>query len=486
MAQDTLPFGLPEAGPKTPVAYSQKGNETFNAFLSGHYFTARPSYAVRGTIWFKDTASSPLLIEQYFFDGTDDILMATFNVATNTYTPVVVGLASLTEAQTFTKTQTWTKGADVASAASLVLLDGNSFDVTGAVTVTAIGTKAIGTVVKLHFDGAPILTHHATNLILPGGLNILAAAGDEAEFLEYSTGLWRCESYQRASDKPSAWSSMPIGGVKVATYTVVRADKGKLFIMNAAGATDFDLPAFSTVENGDLFAFRNIGAGTCTIDGNAAEEIDGATTVDLATDEVRVIAADTANSQWRTVAVVTVAAASGGYTTVEVQSASASSDITFTHTIEVGYDYQIRARDIKLSVDATGANAPRVQVGTGGGPTFQTSGYVSQSIAAESTTLFSSRTDTTAGLPFTGQKTLGGAGAGETWSGVIEIFDPGANAETDAQSRVGGMDSSSLQALWFTTSRRETAEVVTGLRVLPGTGTITTGEFILERKKVTV
>jgi hypothetical protein len=98
--------------------------------------------------------------------------------------------------------ETWTKGADVASAATLpVAIDGNYFDVTGTTTITAIATKGIGTVLKLHFDAALTLTHHATNLILPGGVDITTAAGDEAEFFEYAANDWRCTSYTRASGK---------------------------------------------------------------------------------------------------------------------------------------------------------------------------------------------------------------------------------------------------------------------------------------------
>ncbi len=84
------------------------------------------------------------------------------------------------------------KGADVASANALTLgTDGNYFDITGTTAITSIGTLGIGTVVKLHFDAALTLTHHATDLILPGGANIATVAGDEAEFVEYATGNWR-------------------------------------------------------------------------------------------------------------------------------------------------------------------------------------------------------------------------------------------------------------------------------------------------------
>lgn len=95
----------------------------------------------------------------------------------------------------------WFKGADVASASALpVLTDGNYFDVTGTTTITSINTTYnIGTVIKLHFDSSLTLTHHATDLILPGGENITTLPGDEAEFVEYASGDFRCTNYQRSN-----------------------------------------------------------------------------------------------------------------------------------------------------------------------------------------------------------------------------------------------------------------------------------------------
>jgi hypothetical protein len=97
-------------------------------------------------------------------------------------------------------TMKWVKGADVASATALPLItDGNYFDVTGTTTITSFNSVGVGTWVTLHFDGALTLTHHATNLILPGGANITTAAGDEAIFIEYASGTYRCVSYTKAS-----------------------------------------------------------------------------------------------------------------------------------------------------------------------------------------------------------------------------------------------------------------------------------------------
>ena len=100
----------------------------------------------------------------------------------------------------------WSKGSDVSSATALsVGTDGNYFDVTGTTTITSINTTGgAGTQIKLHFDGALTLTHHATDLILPGGANITTAAGDEAEFIEYASGDYRCTNYTKASGLPVA------------------------------------------------------------------------------------------------------------------------------------------------------------------------------------------------------------------------------------------------------------------------------------------
>lgn len=126
-------------------------------------------------------------------------------------------------AGSFTQVQ-WDKGADVASASALTLgADGNYFDITGTTAITSIGTVAVGFVALLHFDGALTFTHNAIDLILPGGVDITTAAGDEAIVVEYDTGKWRCVNYQRASfetafsDIKQAATSSATGVVEIAT-----------------------------------------------------------------------------------------------------------------------------------------------------------------------------------------------------------------------------------------------------------------------------
>lgn len=108
-----------------------------------------------------------------------------------------------------TGVQQWDKGGDVVSANPLVLgNDGNYFDVTGVAGFAAINQLAVGgasvqagTIIKLHFDAALLITHSA-NLVLPGGANITTAANDEAEFTCFDTNKWRCTNYIRASGLP--------------------------------------------------------------------------------------------------------------------------------------------------------------------------------------------------------------------------------------------------------------------------------------------
>ena len=68
--------------------------------------------------------------------------------------------------------------------------------ITGTTTITSLGTRA-NRMRLVYFAGALTLTHNATSLILPGGVNITTAAGDAAIVISDASGNWRCLSYQR-------------------------------------------------------------------------------------------------------------------------------------------------------------------------------------------------------------------------------------------------------------------------------------------------
>lgn len=100
---------------------------------------------------------------------------------------------------TFTGPQNEAQGADIASASTLNLdtATGNLVDVTGVATINAI-TLAQGAEREIRFTGACTLTHGAS-LVLPGGTNIVTAAGDFYTFRGYAGGVVRCTGISPAN-----------------------------------------------------------------------------------------------------------------------------------------------------------------------------------------------------------------------------------------------------------------------------------------------
>lgn len=82
------------------------------------------------------------------------------------------------------------KGANIASAATTNIwaTDGNLVHVTGTTGITSLGTAAqAGATRTVIFDGAVLLTHNATTLVLPGGSNYTTTAGEVIEFVADTT-----------------------------------------------------------------------------------------------------------------------------------------------------------------------------------------------------------------------------------------------------------------------------------------------------------
>lgn len=95
--------------------------------------------------------------------------------------------------------QVVSKGANLASATTVTFgNDGQYFIITGTTTINAFSNAWDGRQCIVSFSGALQLTNSA-GLVLPGGANITTAANDCAVFVNESTGVWRCVSYQRAA-----------------------------------------------------------------------------------------------------------------------------------------------------------------------------------------------------------------------------------------------------------------------------------------------
>ena len=176
------------------------------------------------------------------------------------------------------------------------------------------------------------------------------------------------------------------------------------------------------------------------------------------------------------------AAGGGGWEFVQTVTASTSSTIDIgTNNIDSGYDYMIVANNIDNSADLTVANSPIIQYGTGGTPTYQTSGYLSRYIFGR-TTITGSAVGPTTGIPMATSNNIGGAAAGEIWSAEMVIPDPAANAISIARANAGMYSDAGSSDISITTGWRTTAEVITGFRITPGTGTFITGDFTLYKR----
>lgn len=143
------------------------------------------------------------------------------------------------------------KGADIASTSTIDLdaATGDLVDVTGTTAITAIAL-ASGRERTIRAAGAFTLTNGAS-LILPGGANIVAAAGDFFAFRGYAAGVVRCVGVQLVSGRP-----LKVDAADVTSGTLVVARGGT----GLATATAYAVLAGGTTGTG---AFQSIaGVGT--------------------------------------------------------------------------------------------------------------------------------------------------------------------------------------------------------------------------------
>lgn len=145
------------------------------------------------------------------------------------------------------------KGTAVASAATCDIwnTEGDYLHLTGSTgPITSFGTAPYAGAQKtLIFDSTPTITHHATTLQLPGGLNIFAAAGDRLIVRADTTANMIVTSLVRASGLPPLGTSIPRGHLAgaalstaggSATMTVAAGqatDSTNAVVMSLASAT---------------------------------------------------------------------------------------------------------------------------------------------------------------------------------------------------------------------------------------------------------
>lgn len=150
---------------------------------------------------------------------------------------------------------------------------------------------------------------------LPPSTDFTGASITEAQFKTALTSLRSFISEllgTSGTDKVAALTAL--GAIlgdsldKTGAYTVVAADKGKV-INCTTGTWTLSLTAAATLGDGFAFAVWNNGAGTITIDPNASEQIDGATTKELAAGKLAIVYCD--GSKFVTVGSIATGSGSG-------------------------------------------------------------------------------------------------------------------------------------------------------------------------------
>jgi hypothetical protein len=149
------------------------------------------------------------------------------------------------------------QGADIASASTINLdtATGNTVDVTGTTTITAI-TLSAGRHRYVRFTGALTLTNGAS-LVLPSAATITTVAGDYALFIGYGSGVVRCASYIGATVNATTVNTTTVNTTTVNTTTV------NTTTVNAIGAIKSTSPTlgigYATGAGGAVTQITNLG-----------------------------------------------------------------------------------------------------------------------------------------------------------------------------------------------------------------------------------
>lgn len=213
----TATWSVPLFGPASPTLFAQRIDDSLDALLSSHSGSARPSYAVAGTMWL-NTASAGLH-KYYFFDGTTDRLVLTINTSTGaiqyadgvsndalaTKAPISVYAAKSSGytavAADAGKTLRFTAAATLALTAAAALGNGWSLNVVadgGAVTIDPNGSETINgqtTLVVPNGTSATIIcdgSNFFTVVRSPGWETIYSGAFSAASAVDFTNlGAYR-------------------------------------------------------------------------------------------------------------------------------------------------------------------------------------------------------------------------------------------------------------------------------------------------------
>jgi hypothetical protein len=210
-----------------------EGSDINQMFLEGSFFCGTPTNSpIGGNGWLKVIGyPSDLWCIQIWtaLDGRQ----CTRIRANGTFLPWEINVTSIGGAISVPGKLTLNGALDEAPVASMTAaatLDigavaASSIFVSGATTISSLGTARSGTRRTLRFNGALTLTYSG-NLILPGSANVGTFIGDYATFVSYGAGVWECESYTRSDGSSLRVITVERGGTGSSTTTGARTTLG--------------------------------------------------------------------------------------------------------------------------------------------------------------------------------------------------------------------------------------------------------------------
>lgn len=145
-----------------------------------------------------------------------------------------------------------------ASTVDVSASDGESVLITGAATITSLGTGYVGCLRELRFDDACTLTH-STDLQLPGDTNITTSDGDVYTFRCTASGTWAMVSGSVSGDSGGS-------GVQTinSTTTLDSSHLNQQIEKTSSSSVTLTLPP-SIGSAGDAILFVNNSTGNLVI-----------------------------------------------------------------------------------------------------------------------------------------------------------------------------------------------------------------------------
>ncbi|MEQ1519714.1 MAG: hypothetical protein ABL936_00415 [Aestuariivirga sp.] len=160
----------------------------------------------------------------------------------------------------------WEKGSDIASAGTISVGEGGTFDVTGTTTITDIdcATDKAGRRFSLVHEGIHILTHNGSTMINLTGADITTAVGDISTWQSEGSDVVRMIGYSRADGSPlvagGTWTSVFKTADQSRTNTTTLADDSTLvFTALASGIYTIRAKIFGSADAAPDVKFSLVG-----------------------------------------------------------------------------------------------------------------------------------------------------------------------------------------------------------------------------------